>query len=112
MPSILMLPVRRCAGAPVDLDFRLVEAVHPVARGDLFWRHLQVVQGSPAVTAAAVCRRYELAGQVNASFVAVQLYLDFGVKALCAVIDIGLRYKLVAIGVSDISWRYAVEHLV
>ena len=64
---------------------------------------MDIVEFPPAVVAAAVDRRDQLSGQVDAAPVVVQFNLHFGVKFLRGVLDIGFGHELVAAVVPGIA---------
>src|SRR3546814_16798195 len=68
--------------APVDGQFRLVEAVETIARGDAVGGNDQIVEIPPAVVAARMDRRHELRAKAASAVVASKLELDVAVGTL------------------------------
>src|SRR3546814_20912734 len=68
--------------APVDGQFRLVEAVETIARGDAVGGNDQIVEIPPAVVAARMDRRHELRAKADAAVIAIEFELDVAVEPL------------------------------
>lgn len=93
------------AGATVNFQPRLVDAVEAVTCGDCVRSDMDILKLPPAVVAAAVDRRNQLAGQVDAAPVVVQFDLDLRIELLGGVVEIGMRHELVALAVPGIATR-------
>src|SRR3546814_11934315 len=68
--------------APVDGQFRLVEAVETIARGDAVGGNDQIVEIPPAVVAARMERPYELRAKEVPAVIDLEFELDVAVVSL------------------------------
>src|SRR3546814_1908622 len=89
--------------APVAGQFRLVEAVETIARGDAVGGNDQVVEIPPAVVAARMDRRHELRAKADAAVIAIEFELDVAVEPLRVVRQFVAPFPFMVAGVPAVA---------